>query len=154
MQPLPPAVPRRARRAAGFTLIEIMVVVAIIGLLATLVAPNVIKYLRSSKVTVTQAKLKGLKQPIQQYYMNHSRIPESLDELMSEDEANMKEPYIESREEILDAWGNEIQFERMSNSKYDLISLGADGVEGGDADDRDLHLFESPTSGDLPSTGK
>ena len=73
-----PSVPPR-RRAAGFTLIEIMVVVAIIGLLATLVAPNVIKYLRASKVTVTQAKLKGLKQPIQQYYMIHSRIPESLD---------------------------------------------------------------------------
>ena len=142
------------RRAAGFTLIEIMVVVAIIGLLATLVAPNVIKYLRSSKVTVTQAKLKGLKQPIQQYYMIHSRIPESLDELMAEDEMNMKEAYIESREEILDAWGNEIRFERMSNSKYDLISLGADGVEGGEADDRDLHLFESSTTGELPTTGK
>jgi general secretion pathway protein G len=148
----PPNIPP-PRRTAGFTLIEIMVVVAIIGLLATLVAPNVIKYLRSSKVTVTQAKLKGLKQPIQQYYMIHSRIPESLDELMTEDEMNMKEAYIESREEILDAWGNEIRFERMSNSKYDLISLGADGVEGGEADDRDLHLFESPTTGELP-TGK
>lgn len=148
-----PHVPSPPRRAAGFTLIEIMVVVAIIGLLATLVAPNVMKYLRSSRVTVTQAKIKNLKQPISQYQMIHSRLPDSLEELMSEDEANMNEAYIESREEILDAWGNEIRFERMSNSKYDLISLGADGVEGGEADDRDLHLFESPTTGELP-TGK
>ena len=143
-QPSPP------RRAAGFTLIEIMVVVAIIGLLATLVAPNVMKYLRRSKITVTEAKIKNLKQPISQYQMVHSKLPESLDELMSEDEMNLNEAYIESREEILDAWGNEITFERISNSKYDLISLGADGVEGGDADDKDIHLLDTSAGSDIP----
>lgn len=142
----------RERSRGGFTLIEIMVVVAIIGLLATLVAPNVMKYLRSAKITTTQVKLKGLKQPISQYQMMHHKLPESLEELMAEDEKNLNEAYIESREEIMDAWGNEIQYERMGSNKYDLISLGADGVEGGEADDRDLHLLESQN--DAAKSGK
>jgi general secretion pathway protein G len=124
-----------------------MVVVAIIGLLATLVAPNVIKYLRQSKITVTEAKMKNLRQPIQQYYMNYSRIPDSLEDLMQPDEKNLNEAYIESREEITDAWGNEFRYERLSNNKYDIISYGADGVEGGEADDKDLHSLDTSTSG-------
>ena len=137
----------RPARAAGFTLIEIMVVVAIIGLLATLMAPKVMNALRRSKVTVTQAKLKGLKQPIQSYQMIHSKIPESLDELLTEDEMNMNEAYLESREDFTDAWGNEFQYERMSNTKYDLISLGADGIEGGEADEQDIHLLDQSDDG-------
>jgi len=137
----------RPARTAGFTLIEIMVVVAIIGLLATLMAPKVMNALRRSKVTVTTAKLKGLRQPIQSYQMIHSKVPESLDELLTEDEMNMNEAYLESRDDFTDAWDNEIQYERMSNTKYDLISLGADGVEGGDADDKDIHLLDPSSDG-------
>jgi general secretion pathway protein G len=137
----------RPARTAGFTLIEIMVVVAIIGLLATLMAPKVMNALRRSKVTVTTAKLKGLKQPIQSYQMIHSKIPESLDELLVEDEMNMNEAYLESRDDFTDAWGNEFQYERMSNTKYDLISLGADGMEGGEADEQDIHLLDQSSDG-------
>ena len=144
-----PLADARAARRAGFTLIEIMVVVAIIGLLATLVAPNVINYLRQAKVTTTQAKLKNLKQPILSYQMKHSRVPDSLDDLLVEDEKNLNLPYIESQDELLDAWDNPIQYERINNSKFDLISLGADGVEGGEADDKDIHLLDSTSSGSV-----
>ncbi len=132
-----PALP--ARRKAGFTLIEIMVVVAIIGLLMTLVAPRVYNYLRQSQVTVTQGKMANLKLPVLSYRNQHGKLPDSLDQLLEPSEKNMNEPYIDNEGELNDAWGNRMLYEKLSSSKYDIISLGADGVEGGEADDADIH---------------
>jgi general secretion pathway protein G len=132
-----------APRAAGFTLIEIMVVVAIIGLLMTLVAPRVYNYLRESQVTVTKGKMQNLKLPLQSYRNHHSKLPDSLDVLLEPSEKNMNEAYIESEEELNDAWGNRMLYNKLSSSKYDIISLGADGVEGGEADDADIHSLKS-----------
>jgi general secretion pathway protein G len=131
----------RSRR--GFTLIEIMVVIAIIGLLATFVAPNVMQRFREAKVQTTKARMAQLKQPIETYRLHYNRVPDSLEQLLEPHEKNMGEPYIESRDQIRDAWDNEFRFDRISNNKYDIISLGADGVEGGEADDKDLHSLES-----------
>ena len=138
--------PTLVRRRAGFTLIEIMVVVAIIGLLLTLVAPKFYNYLRQSQVTVTQGKMQNLKLPIQQFRNNEHKLPDSLEQLLEPSEKNMNEPYVESEEELNDAWGNRMQYQKISSSKYDVISLGADGIEGGDADDADLHSNKSDSS--------
>ena len=133
------AVPPPARQPAGFTLIEIMVVVAIIGLLLTLVAPRFFSQQREAQVVITKAKMGQLKLPIQTYRNHFAKLPDSLDVLLEPSEKNFNDPYVESEDEISDAWGNRFQYEKLSGSKYDIISLGADGVEGGEADDADIH---------------
>ena len=130
--------PIRNRRTTGFTLIEIMVVVAIIGLLLTLMAPQFFKYLRSARVTTTQGKMQNLKLPIQSYRNLENKLPDSLESLLEPSEKNLGDPYVDSEDELNDAWGNRMQYVKLSGSKYDIISLGADGVEGGEGYNADI----------------
>lgn len=133
-----------ARRQAGFTLIEIMVVIAIIGLLATIVAPNVMNRLREAKVTATKAKMSNTVKPaIEDYRRHFSKLPDTLDVLLEPSEKNFGDPYLEGEDQLSDAWENRFQYMRLSSTKYDLISLGADGVEGGENDDADIHSAKS-----------
>ncbi len=131
--------PAARRTRSGFTLIEIMVVVAIIGLLLTFVAPNVWNKMREANVMGTRAKMTQLKVRIEDYRRQNNKAPGSLEELLQPSDRNMGEAYVESEEELKDAWGNFFQFVRINNNKFDIISLGADGVEGGEADDSDIH---------------
>ena len=132
----------RPRRRAGFTLIEIMVVVAIIGLLLTFVAPSVWRNMREANVVGTKAKMTNLKNYIEAYRRHHSKVPDRLDDLLQEDDTNMGEAYVESEDDLKDAWGNDFQYEKLSSNKYDIISLGADGMEGGEHDDADIHSLK------------
>ena len=136
-----------ARARAGFTLIEIMVVVAIIGMLLTFVAPKVFNQMREAKVTGTKAKMTQLEQRIGDYRRHYNKAPATLEELLQPSEKNFDDPYVEKEEELKDAWGNLFQYSRINNNKYDIISLGADGVEGGDKDDADLHSLQDAMVG-------
>jgi general secretion pathway protein G len=131
---------RKSRRASGFTLIEIMVVIAIIGLLLTVVAPNVWNKLREAKVTTTKVKMNNLKVAVDFYKGHHSKVPDTLEELLEPDEKNLGEPYLDKHDQLLDAWDGEFHYNKISNNKYDIISLGADGVEGGENDDKDISI--------------
>ena len=122
---LRPFSPGPASRA-GFTLIEIMVVIAIIGLLATIIAPNVVRHFKEAQVTATKAKMTTVKQMLDEYKMKHTKLPDSLDVLLEPDEKNLGDAYLE-QENIQDAWGNPFQYVKQGN-KFDLVSLGADGV--------------------------
>ncbi|MHC4846024.1 MAG: type II secretion system protein GspG [Planctomycetota bacterium] len=129
----------RSRGRAGFTLIEIMVVVAIIGLLLTFVAPNVWNRMREANVTGTQAKMTNLRLQIDFYRNHYNAVPDRLDDLLQPSEKNFGDPYIENEDDLKDAWGNDFHYEKLSSTKYDIISYGADGMEGGENDDADLH---------------
>ncbi len=131
----------RRPRQQGFTLMEIMVVIAIIGLLMTLVAPKVMQNLREANVTATKATMKGIIQPALENYKRHhgGKVPDSLQELTQPNSENMGESYLSS-EHLIDAWKENYVYTKLNARKFELMSYGADGIEGGENDDADIYL--------------
>jgi general secretion pathway protein G len=128
---------RRSRR--GFTLIELMVVIVILGLLAALVAPKFLKRGEEAKVTTTEVQMKNIEQALKLYKLHNSFYPtteqglKALVEKPEEDPVpkNWKGPYIEKIPK--DAWGNDFIY--ISDGKqFNLISPGPDGEEGTEDD--------------------
>ncbi len=138
MNPTQTRDPQRSRRSAGFTLIEIMVVITLIGLIATVVVPGIMNNVDKGKITTTKAKMSNLGGVLDGYRLLHSKYPDSLTELMEPDDKNLGEPYIDDPEALKDSWGNEFIYSKSSSRKYELISLGGDGFEGGDGPDADI----------------
>jgi general secretion pathway protein G len=137
---------QRHARKSGFTLIEIMVVIAIIGLIATLVVPGVMNRLEDAKIQTTKSKMTNLKQIIGQYRLKHNKVPDTLHELLQDDPKNLGDPWAEPNL-ILDAWENDFRYDKTSSRKFVIISLGADGVEGGEFADADISSKDSKIPG-------
>jgi len=136
-----------SRRSAGFTLIEIMVVITLIGLIATIVVPGVMDRLEEGKVTTTKAKMTNLKGVLDHYRMHHSKYPDSLNQLMEPSERNMGEPYVDDPDLMRDSWEQEFVYTKISSRKFEIVSLGADGLEGGEGPDRDISSDKSKMVG-------
>ncbi|TCK05320.1 type II secretion system major pseudopilin GspG [Phorcysia thermohydrogeniphila] len=124
---------------AGFTLIELMIVIVILGLLAALVAPKFLKSGEEAKVTTTQVQMKNVEQALKLYKLHNSVYPtteQGLKALVEKPETepvpkNWKGPYMD--EVPKDAWGNEFIY--ISDGKhFTLISPGPDGEEGTEDD--------------------
>ena len=133
----PSSLPHRARMR-GFTLIEIMVVVIILGILVSLIAPNIFGVLDDAEVTATRVQMRNLEVALDTYRMNHSRYPttdEGLQILINP--PGRDRGYIDVIPK--DSWNNEFQYRAPGqNGDYDLYSLGRDGQEGGEGLDADL----------------
>ncbi|MEO2068422.1 MAG: type II secretion system major pseudopilin GspG [Desulfurobacteriaceae bacterium] len=121
-------------RRKGFTLIELMVVIVILGLLAALVAPKFLKRGEEAKLTTTQVQMKNIEQALKLYKLHNSSYPttdQGLKALVEKPESepvpkNWKGPYLENVPK--DAWGNDFIY--ISDGKhFILISPGADGEE-------------------------
>ncbi len=128
----------------GFTLIEIIVVVIIIGLLATLVAPRFFGKVEQSKIKTTYAQIELLGAALDMYRLDTGEYPTTSDGLdvlrvkPSNVENGWDGPYLK-KELPKDAWGHYFQYTSPGkHGEYDLISLGADGVEGGDGKNKDI----------------
>ena len=122
----------------GFTLIEIMVVVVIIGLLATLIVPNVIGQGDAARVTAAQIDIRAIGNALDLYRLNNSHYPsteQGLEALVNKP-AGFPEPRSWGPEPYLkklptDPWGTEFVY--INNGfNYELYSFGADGQEGGE----------------------
>ena len=123
---------RTAREALrqGFTLIEILVVVAIIGMLGAVAVPAYMSYLSDARITTTRSLIKNIEDACQMYNMKHGgKYPNQLSELQEGDDDNP--PILEG--DITDPWGNEIKYERRGKVIY-LTSFGPDGEEGTEDD--------------------
>lgn len=137
----------RRPRQRGFTLIEIMVVVVIVGILAALVVPQVMGRPDQAKVTVARGDLKTIASALDMYRLDNHVYPDTQQGLAAlvERPAGSDLPnwnpdgYL--RRLPLDPWGRPyLYLSPGADGAYDLYTLGADGREGGDGPDADLDL--------------
>lgn len=132
---------RNGRRAGGFTLVELLVVLAILGLLAGLVGPQVMKFLGSSKTKTAALQIEDLAATLDLYRLEVGKYPESLDALVQDpgNASNWNGPYLRKGEVPKDPWGNDYQYRAPGqHGPVDIWSLGADGQEGGEGEDSDV----------------
>ncbi|WEF32366.1 type II secretion system major pseudopilin GspG [Pseudoduganella chitinolytica] len=144
-------VSQRMRRARGFTLIEIMVVVVIMGVLAALVVPKLLSRTGESKVAAAKVDIATIMQALKLYKLDNTRYPtteQGLQSLLTRPTGGppatgWKEGgYLEKMPK--DPWGNPYQFLSPGvKGEVDVFSLGADGQPGGTGDDADIGSWDN-----------
>lgn len=133
----------------GFTLIEIMVVMVILGLLVAVVAPNIMGRSDQAKVTVAETQLTNISKALDIYRLDNSHYPstqQGLEALQSKPTGSPEpknwspDGYMKSIPD--DPWSNEFQYVSPgTEGAYDLYSYGSDGQEGGDGDAADISIW-------------
>jgi general secretion pathway protein G len=138
-----------ARAAAGFTLIEIMVVVVILGILAALIAPNVISNIDKAQVTKVKQDIRAIESALKLYRLDRFRYPtteEGLDALVNPpSDTTVAFPTGGYLDRIpKDPWERPYQYlQPGNNGEYDVFSLGRDGTQGGEGVDADIGNWEA-----------
>jgi general secretion pathway protein G len=130
---------RNARACRGFTLAELMVVIVIIGLLATVVVPNVVRRLFSGQRAKATADIAAISEAINTYAVeNMGKFPDSLEVLVTPDENGHS--YLDRETVPKDPWGNEYEYQPpgAGQPKFRVICYGKDGQPGGEGDDQDF----------------
>ena len=141
---------RYADRSRGFTLIEIMVVMVILGLLVALVAPNIMGRGDEARVTAAEAQLRNISSALDLYRLDNSHYPSTEQGLegLVEKPSGSPEPSNWNPEGYMNAipkdpWGNDYQYVQPgSEGPYDLYSYGADGREGGEGVNADISVWD------------
>jgi len=142
--------PKRFIKQSGFTLLEMLVVLVIIGLVASLVGPQLLGRVDSSRVTAADTQIRMLKGALDTLRLDVGRFPtaeEGLDLLMNEpsDERTRRKwqgPYL-AESVPLDPWGNPYQYKPKNSTNVILFSFGADSKADGEGIDADVGFLDS-----------
>lgn len=132
------------RKVTGFTLVELLVVLIILGLVASIAGPNVMKYLGSSKSKTAKLQLKEIESSVELFFLDTGKYPPNdpgLKVLVNNDTSisGWGGPYFKSGQIPLDPWGNDYVYVFPGeHSAFDLMSLGADNQPGGEDDNKDV----------------
>lgn len=139
---------RRRFFTQGFTLVELLVVLAILALLAGLVGPQVMKFLGSSKTKTAKLQIEELSGALDLYRLEVGRYPttnDGLDVLVQKpsDAPNWSGPYLKKPQVPKDPWGFEYHYRAPGeHGAFDIYSLGADNAEGGDGENQDVASWQ------------
>jgi general secretion pathway protein G len=133
----------RVERQRGFTLMELLVVLAILGLLMSLVGPRVLNQLGGAKTKTAGIQVKDLEQSLEMYKLDVGRFPsteQGLSALITKpgNAAGWNGPYLKS-DVPLDPWNREYHYKYPGeNGELDIYSYGQDGQAGGESEDADV----------------
>jgi len=135
----------------GFTLIELMVVIVILGILAAVIAPRLIGRTDEAKVTEAKVQIKNFETALKLYKLDNGHYPsteQGLEALVAKPTTGLiavhwrEGGYLEKKSVPKDPWGNTYLYSSPGLSgDFDIISLGADGARGGDGFDKDLESW-------------
>lgn len=132
------------KNSRGFTLLELMVVLLILALIASIAAPQVTKHLRKAKVETAKIQVDALGAAVDSFNLDMGRFPtteESLKALVEKPSGldAWDGPYIKKKESLIDPWGEPYQYRHPGTGKeYDIYSLGSDKKDGGEGDAGDV----------------
>ncbi len=129
------------RGSRGFTILEILIVFALIAGLMAFVGPRIFDALSKTKSKEAQIRLMDLAHNIEFYRLETGKYPQSLQDLVRQPSGVDKwaGPYVKNPDLLKDAWGNDYRYSVPGQNKpFDLTSLGADGREGGDGENKDI----------------
>ncbi|MDD3118902.1 MAG: type II secretion system major pseudopilin GspG [Victivallales bacterium] len=127
-----------------FTLIEMVVVIVILTLLASIATPVYYNYVKKARISAAKAQLKILEQAIFDFRLDTGKLPDDSDGLQClisnvNNDGKWQGPYLRGKKMPKDPWGNDYIYTCPGeNGEFDLISYGADGQAGGEGDSADI----------------
>jgi general secretion pathway protein G len=140
--------PRTHQNQAGFTLLELLVVLGIIAMLAGIVGPQVMKHLGESKTKAAKVQVEDFSAALDMYKLDMGKYPTSeqgLQALVEAPEGSKRwnGPYLKKAKTPVDPWQNEYHYASPgTHGKFDLFTYGADDKEGGEGEDQDINNWD------------
>lgn len=134
----------RIEHEAGFSLVELLVVLAIIALTTAIVAPRVLGYLGSARIDSAKVQVKNLESALELYFLDSGHYPKQEEGLAAlstrpADSVVWNGPYLKNAGDLKDPWGHLYQYQAPEGEvSFAVFSLGRDGKKGGEGEDSDI----------------
>ncbi len=131
-------------RSAGFTLVELLLVLMILALIGGLVLPGIIGKAEGAKVKAAASQVSRLAMAVESYYLDTGTTPDALQQLVEDsgNDSGWNGPYVKPSS-LKDPWGRNYEYTFPGeHGDFDIYSLGADGQPGGDGKNADINSWE------------